>query len=792
MDCLLPRAVIARRAILISAAFPVVAGASTVRIVSYNTQGDVTSPAPTTVPPYIATVLEGIGQQQYTGDNILKLPDIIALQETTSNSTTVAPIVSALNTYYNNPNLYGYSSYQATTSDGTTEGGGPNALIYNQTTMKLMASVGVGTPNSGTNGEFRQVVRYEFQPLVDAGTSNGVFYVYDCHPKSGGASTSADGTTDGALRNEEAQIIRNDEAANLPSSAAVLYVGDFNEGGSTEAAYQTMTTANSPGGVTQGAGIDPANPSDNYNLTWGSNTLSLLTEADDRLEYRDDLQLMTSNIYNDAANTLSYVSGSLHPFGNNGGTTYETNINTSSNTAINDINTVTRSNVLPAGSLTSTTVLAAMNNSLGSDHLPVVADYTIAGFNNGIWTGGTGNWNNFTFWTNEVVPNSSSIEVKIDSGNSTASVVTLNQNATIADLTLDANDTLNITSGFSLNLSGAVTSAFNGTFTNAGTLNAGAIASAGSFTTTGTFSATGNFNNSGTAAFGGTQNWSAGALFTNTNGTAMFSTDAGSASSLTLSVNASGGSVTFSSTEHLAALNIGSGALVTVGRNSAGGRSVVVTSAPSVSGKLDLSSNDLDASAASLATIISLIKTGYSTGANGPWTGNGITSSTAAANTTHLTALGVIQNNQSGSALFTASHPFDGVTPGTADILVRYTYVGDANLDGKIDASDYSLIDSGYLNHATTWFGGDFNYDGVVNGSDYTLIDNAFNTQSAVLTASIAGPDADITAEIAGTSADIGEPSRAVPEPATGAMTVVASLALLRRRKNNIHSFRQR
>ena len=761
---------IARRAILLAALFPVVAEASTVRIVTYNTQDDVPTPTPTAALPNLETVLEGIGQEQYTGDGILKLPDIIPLQETTDNSTTVVPIVSALNAYYSHPNLYTYSTYQATTSDGNTFGGGPNALIYNQTTMNLIASVGVGTPNSGTNGEFRQVVRYEFQPLVDAGTSAGVFYIYDCHAKSGSASTSADGSTDGALRNAEAQIIRNDEAANLPSNASVIYVGDFNESGSNEAAYQTMTTASSPSGVSQGAGIDPLNTANNYNLTWGSSTLGILTEADDRLEYRDDLQLLTSNIYNDAANTLDYVTGSYHAFGNNGTTSYETSVNSSSNTAINDINTVTRSNALPAGSLTSITVLAAMNNAIGSDHLPVVADYTIAGFANGIWTGGTGNWNNFTFWTNEVIPNSSSIEVKIDNGNPLASVVTLNQNATIADLTLDANNSLVIASGETLAITGSVTSIFNGFFTNAGTLNANAINNTGSFNTSGFFAGAGNFNNSGTASFSGTQSWAIGAVLTNIAGTTTLTTDAGSTTRSALTVNISGGSVTFASTEHLANLNIAIGSLATVTRNSSGGRSVLIASSPTISGTLDLTSNDLDVPGASLATITSLIQNGFGTGTNGPWTGTGITSSTAAANTTHRTALGVIQNNQNGSALFTASNPFDGIIPGATDILVRYTYVGDANLDGKVDGSDYSLIDSGYLTQATGWFNGDFNYDGVVNGSDYTLIDNAFNNQGALLTAIDATP----TAQIADASP--------VPEPTTTAAAAFASLAVLSRR----------
>jgi hypothetical protein len=36
-------------------------------------------------------------------------------------------------------------------------------------------------------------------------------------------------------------------------------------------------------------------------------------------------------------------------------------------------------------------------------------------------------------------------------------------------------------------------------------------------------------------------------------------------------------------------------------------------------------------------------------------------------------------------------------TPGTSDILAAYTYYGDANLDGKVDGTDYTRIDSAFL-----------------------------------------------------------------------------------------------
>ena len=66
-----------------------------------------------------------------------------------------------------------------------------------------------------------------------------------------------------------------------------------------------------------------------------------------------------------------------------------------------------------------------------------------------------------------------------------------------------------------------------------------------------------------------------------------------------------------------------------------------------------------------------------------------------------------------------------------------YTYTGDANMDGKVDADDYFQIDSNYNKSGPTpgsgtAFGfnkGDFNYDGHINGDDYFLIDSAYANQ---------------------------------------------------------------
>jgi len=104
---------------------------------------------------------------------------------------------------------------------------------------------------------------------------------------------------------------------------------------------------------------------------------------------------------------------------------------------------------------------------------------------------------------------------------------------------------------------------------------------------------------------------------------------------------------------------------------------------------------------------------------------------------------------------------------------VKYTYYGDDNLDGRVDGTDYSVIDAHNGSTAANWSQGDFNYDGKVDGSDYTLIDNAFNEQSAALSASVAGSVATSTAQIAGRSAST------VPEPGAALLLCIGAIALL-------------
>jgi hypothetical protein len=176
--------------------------------------------------------------------------------------------------------------------------------------------------------------------------------------------------------------------------------------------------------------------------------------------------------------------------------------------------------------------------------------------------------------------------------------------------------------------------------------------------------------------------------------------------------------------------------------------------------RFDLGSNFLDfqntnasQGASTLASVTGLLTTGYSAG---NWTGNGgINSSVAAADSAHLKAIGVIINNNLYGTLGTLG-TFDGVNPGQYDVLARLTYYGDANLNGKVDGSDYTNVDSGFLNQSIHgWQNGNFNYDTSIDGSDYTLIDNAFNKQGLQLvpTSLIASAASRVAAKAASPSA---------------------------------------
>ena len=55
-------------------------------------------------------------------------------------------------------------------------------------------------------------------------------------------------------------------------------------------------------------------------------------------------------------------------------------------------------------------------------------------------------------------------------------------------------------------------------------------------------------------------------------------------------------------------------------------------------------------------------------------------------------------------------------------LLLRYTYTGDANLDGSVNVSDFNMLAANFGKTGQFWTSGDFNYDGTVNALDLNAV----------------------------------------------------------------------
>jgi hypothetical protein len=218
------------------------------------------------------------------------------------------------------------------------------------------------------------------------------------------------------------------------------------------------------------------------------------------------------------------------------------------------------------------------------------------------------------------------------------------------------------------------------------------------------------------------------------------------------------GSTTVQSGASLSTGNIRENALSVAGRMTiTPGASASKLGSLDVTGQLDLTDNKLIVAGADAGTwsgssytgVSGLVQSGRSGGA---WNGHGIITTSVSGATDKLHSIGIATADELGMV----GQTFGGLNLQSGDVLVMFTYGGDANLDGKINIDDYGLIDAhvGQSGSAFGWHNGDFNYDGKINIDDYGIIDANIGAQTGTLGAA--------SSEVSGV-ASVPEPGFAAP-----------------------------
>ncbi len=210
---------------------------------------------------------------------------------------------------------------------------------------------------------------------------------------------------------------------------------------------------------------------------------------------------------------------------------------------------------------------------------------------------------------------------------------------------------------------------------------------------------------------------------------------------------------------------------LTIGNSSSGpavvqlaagsGASTLASLVISAGSTLDINNNrliiDYGRGPDPIASIATWITSGYAAGA---WNGPGIISSAAQSNSFSY-GIGFADSADLGNPA--------GLASGTIEI--KYTLLGDANLDGKVNGADFAILAANFnksVSGASGWDQGDF------NGADFAFLAANFNKGASQSAADLAVLES--FAQTNGLSA-------AVPEPSTFVVLALSAASLTPRRR---------
>ena len=221
-----------------------------------------------------------------------------------------------------------------------------------------------------------------------------------------------------------------------------------------------------------------------------------------------------------------------------------------------------------------------------------------------------------------------------------------------------------------------------------------------------------------------TQSHAAGAQLIGRRGIVNLNSNAGSTSARPLSIFADGGTINLNATQHLNVVATGIGGAINLG---AGGNRVLVCNDAFVETEgsaINLNNNDmiLDYSGATqIENVRLMLRGGFASGA---WIGIGINSATAATGTfAGRTGLGYAE----ATDLFTTfPATFSGQQVDNTAILIKFTFYGDANLDGSTNLNDFNVLAGNFGQTDRRWVRGDNDYNLTINLADFNRLAAGF------------------------------------------------------------------
>jgi hypothetical protein len=378
--------------------------------------------------------------------------------------------------------------------------------------------------------------------------------------------------------------------------------------------------------------------------------------------------------------------------------------------------------------------------------------------------GGGGDWNTAWNWT-DVIPNAAGANARFLNVIATPSTVTAATNVTAGHVFFDS------PYGYTLGGSGSLTLEVT---SGLASIDVGSGTQQIQLPTTVNDNTLATVAPAATLRFTGPLNLANGSILTTTGGGSVEISGAVTASGgAALRVNGAivtadadlngaallvdAGEARLRASQHLSSLTVAAGAKATLSHQPTG--RLMQTASLSVAGQFDLTDNKLVITAGDVGAITALIASGRNGGA---WNGNGIITSLASGNFTTLAIATAQQAGRGGGT-------FAGLSVADGDVLVMFTYGGDANLDGTINIDDYGRIDTSVGIGLTGWYNGDFNYDGNINIDDYGIIDVNVGIQGSPFSTS------EGVAALAPT---------AVPEPTVGGIIALSAVHLLGRRQS--------